>query len=105
MWNAMGAPPKLGTCEASKGVRKGGVEPPKPFGYRILSPARLPVPPLSRTVTPALTPSVHQQAAGQCALMFVITYSVTDPRRLALLFTHRLADARCARRPAARASA
>src|ERR1017187_7290031 len=23
-------------------VRKGGVEPPKPFGYRILSPARLP---------------------------------------------------------------
>src|SRR5438552_11178860 len=33
---------------ASEGVRKGGVEPPKPFGYRILSPARLPVPPLSR---------------------------------------------------------
>src|SRR6185295_6609193 len=32
----------------SEGVRKGGVEPPKPFGYRILSPARLPVPPLSR---------------------------------------------------------
>src|SRR3954468_22294881 len=30
-----------------EGVRKGGVEPPKPFGYRILSPARLPVPPLS----------------------------------------------------------
>ena len=29
-------------------VRKGGVEPPKPFGYRILSPARLPIPPLSR---------------------------------------------------------
>jgi glycosyltransferase involved in cell wall biosynthesis len=28
-------------------VRKGGVEPPKPFGYRILSPARLPIPPLS----------------------------------------------------------
>ena len=23
-------------------VRKGGVEPPQPFGYRILSPARLP---------------------------------------------------------------
>src|SRR5262245_53209407 len=36
----------------SEGVRKGGVEPPKPFGYRILSPARLPVPPLSRA-TPA----------------------------------------------------
>ena len=31
-------------------VRKGGVEPPKPFGYRILSPARLPVPPLSPVV-------------------------------------------------------
>src|SRR4051812_8251170 len=29
-------------------VRKGGVEPPRPFGHRILSPARLPVPPLSR---------------------------------------------------------
>src|SRR5438477_8189253 len=36
------------SCAASEGVRKGGVEPPKPFGYRILSPARLPVPPLSR---------------------------------------------------------
>ena len=34
--------------EAESIVRKGGVEPPKPFGYRILSPARLPVPPLSR---------------------------------------------------------
>src|SRR5688572_33094210 len=33
-------------------VRKGGVEPPKPFGYRILSPARLPVPPLSPVVAP-----------------------------------------------------
>ena len=32
---------------ASEGVRKGGVEPPRPFGHRILSPARLPVPPLS----------------------------------------------------------
>src|SRR5438132_12518989 len=39
-------------CPASEGVRKGGVEPPKPFGYRILSPARLPVPPLSREFTP-----------------------------------------------------
>src|SRR5436190_1166351 len=28
-------------------VRKGGVEPPRPYGHRILSPARLPVPPLS----------------------------------------------------------
>src|SRR3954468_13452878 len=36
-----------------EGVRKGGVEPPKPFGYRILSPARLPVPPLSHAPVPA----------------------------------------------------
>src|SRR3989442_1260741 len=36
-------------------VRKGGVEPPKPFGYRILSPARLPVPPLSRSADPYAT--------------------------------------------------
>src|SRR5262245_14007439 len=41
----------------SEGVRKGGVEPPKPFGYRILSPARLPVPPLSRQQIPMLSPS------------------------------------------------
>ncbi len=27
-------------------VRKEGVEPPRPCGHRILSPARLPVPPL-----------------------------------------------------------
>ena len=31
-------------------VRKGGVEPPRPFGHRILSPARLPVPPLSHVM-------------------------------------------------------
>ena len=29
-------------------VRKGGFEPPRPLGHRILNPARLPVPPLSR---------------------------------------------------------
>ena len=32
-------------------VRKGGLEPPRPFGHWILSPARLPIPPLSRGVT------------------------------------------------------
>ncbi len=32
----------------SKQVRKGGVEPPRVLPHRILSPARLPVPPLSR---------------------------------------------------------
>src|SRR5688500_6691009 len=40
----------LRTCLHSEGVRKGGVEPPWPFGHRILSPARLPVPPLSHQV-------------------------------------------------------
>src|SRR5678815_166454 len=34
--------------QASEGVRKEGLEPPYPFGYQILSLARLPVPPLSR---------------------------------------------------------
>jgi hypothetical protein len=34
--------------QATDRVRKGGLEPPQPFGYRILSPARLPIPPLSR---------------------------------------------------------
>ena len=39
----------LARSSASReGLRKGGVEPPRPFGHRILSPARLPVPPLSR---------------------------------------------------------
>lgn len=46
-------------------VRKEGFEPPRPFGHRILSPARLPIPPLphrrcsdynkSEIVTPTLT--------------------------------------------------
>src|SRR5689334_6286476 len=40
-------------------VRKGGVEPPRPFGHRILSPARLPVPPLSRCAS-----SHHSVAIG-----------------------------------------
>ena len=34
------------------GVRKEGLEPPYPFGYQILSLARLPVPPLSRLIQP-----------------------------------------------------
>ena len=33
-------------------VRTGGVEPPRPFGHRILSPARLPVPPRSQGRAP-----------------------------------------------------
>ena len=31
-------------------MRKGGFEPPQPSGHRILNPARLPVPPLSRYI-------------------------------------------------------
>ena len=38
----------FGAQGSGMGMRKGGVEPPRPFGHRILSPARLPVPPLSR---------------------------------------------------------
>ena len=33
-------------------VREGGLEPPHPFGYRHLKPARLPIPPLARGRTP-----------------------------------------------------
>ena len=40
------SPPKL-TDSASR-VRKGGLEPPRVLPHRILNPARLPVPPLSR---------------------------------------------------------
>ena len=36
-----------GNPERSRRMRKGGLEPPWPSGHRILSPARLPVPPLS----------------------------------------------------------
>ena len=43
-------PPSRGSSGASDSrrlVRTGGVEPPRPFGHRILSPVRLPVPPRS----------------------------------------------------------
>src|SRR5512143_2544151 len=36
-----------GMVESQTLVRKGGLEPPRPFGHWILSPARLPIPPLS----------------------------------------------------------
>ena len=36
-------------------MRKEGLEPPYPFGYQILSLARLPVPPLSRSKQPTLS--------------------------------------------------
>jgi hypothetical protein len=48
--NEFGLHEVRGTNRGSAGcgvLRKGGVEPPWPHGHRILSPARLPVPPLS----------------------------------------------------------
>ena|SRR5437016_4424300 len=39
-------PEKVTDRPCLSGLRKGGVEPPRPCGHRILSPARLPVPPL-----------------------------------------------------------
>src|SRR5262245_50346421 len=46
-----------GAQRPSRRVRKEGLEPPYPFGYQILSLARLPVPPLSRSKQPT-TPSL-----------------------------------------------
>ena len=40
--------PSAAIVHHRKGVRKGGVEPPRPNGHRNLNPARLPIPPLSR---------------------------------------------------------
>ena len=36
-------------------MRKGGLEPPRVLPHRILNPARLPIPPLSRKVSEVLT--------------------------------------------------
>ena len=38
-------------------VRKGGLEPPRPCGHKILNLARLPIPPLSRTVVRLWAPN------------------------------------------------
>src|SRR5678815_4765893 len=51
-------------------MRKEGLEPPYPFGYQILSLARLPVPPLSRagSVTRSAEPAPSKQTSrGQRA--------------------------------------
>ena len=46
-------------------VRKGGLEPPRPFGHQILNLARLPIPPLSHEMDrpgrliSALSPTRH----------------------------------------------
>src|SRR5215475_10286548 len=40
-------PPHFAGKYSNQLVRKGGLEPPSPFGHQILSLARLPIPPLS----------------------------------------------------------
>ena len=42
----------LEALRSFSGVRKGGLEPPRVLPHRILNPARLPVPPLSRRRVP-----------------------------------------------------
>src|SRR5205823_12951521 len=42
------AMPKAGIIGCRRVVPKVGIEPTRPFGHRILSPARLPIPPLRR---------------------------------------------------------
>ena len=46
-------------------MRKGGLEPPYPRGYQILSLARLPVPPLSRLRTQRNTPSTAGRSLAE----------------------------------------
>src|SRR5688572_28144992 len=43
-------------CRAESSVRRGGLEPPRPSGHRLLRPARLPVPPPSRNLIVRDTP-------------------------------------------------
>ena len=47
-----------------RGVPKGGIEPPRPRGHRILSPVRLPVPPLRPGCAIVPPVSAHGAAAG-----------------------------------------
>ena len=65
--------PRIDCSDGSSGkamVRKGGLEPPRPLGHQILSLARLPIPPLSRTALPIISSSDspracrHQRQAG-----------------------------------------
>src|SRR5579872_6046822 len=68
-------------------VRKEGVEPPRPRGHRILSPARLPVPPLPHgppkdsTLTPYCRRRTRFEAAKAPALGEVRTLARTCSRR------------------------
>src|SRR4030095_13123206 len=63
-------------------VRKEGLEPTRPFGHRLLRPARLPVPPLSRARTNRsnVAYAAAQLAAGR-GRMLEDTSSSTAPRR------------------------
>src|ERR1051326_117291 len=45
-------------------VRKGGIEPPRPNGHRLLRPARLPVPPLSQTIQNQAGKAILDMRAG-----------------------------------------
>ena len=60
-------------------VRKGGLEPPSPFGHQILNLARLPVPPLSPVVW-ALQQSLQLGRSGN-----EITNALLPTRRLAIV--------------------
>ena len=58
-------------------VRKGGLEPPRPLGHRILSPARLPIPPLSRgrDQPAAAGPDAPRESdSGRAVLAFRLPY-------------------------------
>ena len=109
-------------------VRKGGLEPPYPFGYQILSLARLPVPPLSPTSSSDPPGSAHAESiskfGGQAVrtlrrsealrgrarperfelARFVTRTSFTGPRSAARELMARLAGTRRIASPARRAS-
>src|SRR5690606_25578605 len=62
----MGTAEPLGTVGIPpfRSVRKGGVEPPRPFGHTDLNRARLPIPPLARGAHPAGLPAPLEQGRG-----------------------------------------
>jgi hypothetical protein len=72
------------TAPAWRLVRKGGLEPPRPFGHRILSPARLPVPPLSRSPgsTPKRSTDRREEHGGRPATP-AASVSLPEPPRAA----------------------
>src|SRR5262245_26162752 len=96
-------------------MRKEGLEPTRPFGHRLLRPARLPVPPLSRAEN-NLTRLARQgfgpptglsavalakaEASAKVGGMFETTSSSTRPRRSGRELTDRRAGNRKVRSPA-----